>query len=249
MDPLTLTLPAAATCAATALFVRATFSPRSNLWGPVIHQGNPARPRFALTFDDGPTLNATDRILDTLGELNAKAAFFFIGQNVRRAPGLVRRAYDEGHLVANHSLDHSHFGIFGLRHYWEQQLRETDDAIAQIIGRRPALFRPPMGIRTGHCANASRRSGHTMIMWSRRAVDGLPTTTPRIVDRLVPATRPGDILLLHDGVEPNLPRRDPAPTVAAIKPLILALRERGLEPAPLDPIANVTAYQTGELAH
>src|SRR5215203_2747821 len=171
MDPLILALPAAATCAATALFVRATFSPRSNLWGPVIHQGDPTVPRYALTFDDGPTPNATDRILDTLGELDAKAAFFFIGVNVRRAPDLVRRACDEGHVVANHSRDHSHFGIFGLRRYWERQLRETDDLIANIIGRRPACFRPPMGIRTGHCANASRRTGHSMIMWSRRAVD------------------------------------------------------------------------------
>src|SRR5215203_3320163 len=196
MDPLILALPAAATCAATALFVRATFSPRSNLWGPVIHQGDPTVPRYALTFDDGPTPNATDRILDTLGELDAKAAFFFIGVNVRRAPDLVRRACDEGHVVANHSYDHSHFGIFGLRRYWERQLRDTDALIYDTIGRRPALFRPPMGIRTGR--------------------------------RLAPTTRPGDILILHDGINPHLPRRDPGPTVRALRPLILALRDRGL---------------------
>lgn len=233
---------AACAAAAAAALAYATVAPRSDFWAPVIHRGDAAGPpRYALTFDDGPTDGSTRRILDTLGELNAKAAFFVIGQNVRRAPDLVRRMHDEGHVVANHTLDHSHFGIFGLRRYWERQLTATDDVIHDIICRRPALFRPPMGVRTGHCANAARRTGHKLITWSRRARDGVRTTADRIVHRLA-TTRPGDILVLHDGVEPNL-RRDPTPTVDAVKPLILALRQRGLEPARLDQFASVDAYQ------
>jgi peptidoglycan/xylan/chitin deacetylase (PgdA/CDA1 family) len=231
-------LAAAAACAAaTYTFV----APRSTFWGPVIHRGDDSRPRYALTFDDGPTPDSTARILDTLGELNAPAAFFVIGRNVERAPDLVRRMHDEGHVVANHSYDHSHFGTLRLGWYWDRQFLRTDAAVREIVGRKPALFRPPMGARQGHIMSAARRHGHTVVTWSRRGLDGITTTADRIVNRLAPVTRAGDILILHDGVEPNL-RRDPAGTVAAIRPLIQTLRDRGLEPARLDELIDVSPY-------
>src|SRR5712672_2665830 len=89
-----------------------SIAPRSNFWGPVVYHGDAGgAPRYALTFDDGPCERATPQILDTLHELSAKATFFVIGVNARRFPRIVRRIYDEGHIVANHSYDHSHFGI------------------------------------------------------------------------------------------------------------------------------------------
>jgi hypothetical protein len=47
--------------------------------------------------------------------------------------------------------------------------------------------------------------------------------------------------VLHDGVEPHV-RRDPSATVAAVKPLILRLRDRGLEPGRLDALLGLPAY-------
>jgi peptidoglycan/xylan/chitin deacetylase (PgdA/CDA1 family) len=217
-------------------------APRSNFWGRVVHRGDASLPgRYALTFDDGPTHDSTARILDLLGEAGARAAFFVIGRNVERAPDLVRRMHDEGHVVANHSYDHSHFGTMRLGWYWDRQLRRTDVLLGQITGLKPALFRPPMGARHYHVMAAARHHGHTVVTWSRRGLDGVTTTADRIVNRLAPATRPGDILVLHDGVEPNL-RRDPAGTVAAIRPLIQGLRDRGLEPARLDELIGVNPY-------
>jgi peptidoglycan-N-acetylglucosamine deacetylase len=216
-------------------------SPRSTFWGPVIHRGDDSQPRYALTFDDGPTADSTARILDTLGELGAKAAFFVIGRNVESAPDLVRRMYDEGHVVANHSYDHSHFGMMRMGWYWERQFTRTDGLIRDIIGQKPALFRPPMGARQGHVMSAARRHGHTVVTWSRRGFDGVTTTAERIVNRLAPSTRAGEIVVLHDGVEPHL-KRDPTGTVAAVGPLIRRLRDRGLEPARLDELICVNPY-------
>jgi peptidoglycan/xylan/chitin deacetylase (PgdA/CDA1 family) len=196
-----------------------------------------------LTFDDGPTEGPTCRVLDALGEAGARATFFVIGVNARKYPRVVRRMFDEGHVVANHTFDHSHYGVFRLRRYWDDQLVRTRELIADLIGRRPALFRPPMGLRTGHCANAATRSGHRMVTWTRRARDGVMTTRGQILERLAPTTRAGDVLVLHDGVEPNGFRRDPQATVEAVGPLISALRERGLEPGRLDEAAGVGAYQ------
>ena len=44
--------------------------------------------RFALTFDDGPSPTATPRVLDLLAGAGARATFFTLAHNVRRAPGL-----------------------------------------------------------------------------------------------------------------------------------------------------------------
>jgi peptidoglycan/xylan/chitin deacetylase (PgdA/CDA1 family) len=234
---------AASSAAAIAALAGGTFAPASSFWGPVLSRADSITNAVALTFDDGPTPGASDRVLDALAELDVKAAFFVVGRNALQFPDLVARMHADGHVVGNHTLDHAHFGLFRRRRYWENQLARTDAIIHQIIGRRPAMFRPPMGIKTWHIAKAAGTSRHTTVTWSRRAYDGLGTSWQKIVRRLGPTSEPGDILLLHDGVEPNAPRRDPSATIAALRPLVQTLRSRGLEPRPLDELLGLPAYQ------
>jgi len=246
MSGISLALEAASFGAAGSALSWVTVSPTSGFWGPVHSRAPLGGPdRFALTFDDGPTRESTSAILDLLGELGVRAAFFVIGVNARRCPDLLARMHAEGHIIANHSLDHAHLGMFGGPRYWDRQLRETDRIIEEATGARPAFFRPPMGFRTCYVMGAAAGQGHEVITWSRRAMDGVRTTTSRILDRLVPHARAGDVLLLHDGVEPRGWGRDPAATVAAIKPLILQLRNRGLEPTRLDELLRLRAYAAG----
>jgi peptidoglycan/xylan/chitin deacetylase (PgdA/CDA1 family) len=220
-----------------------SLSPRNQFWGRVHARGPASSPaRYALTFDDGPTRGPTDAVLDTLRDLRAPAAFFVVGVNARRCPDLLLRMRDEGHLIANHTLDHDHFSILRRRRYWERQIGETDRIIEEVAGLKPAMFRPPMGFKTPHSMRAARRRGHSVITWSRRAVDGVVTTQEKILDRLVPHTTAGEIVLLHDGLEPHAFRRDPAATIAALKPLVSRLRDRGLEPARLDELLNLSPY-------
>jgi len=221
----------------------ATVWPRSSFWGPVRYRAADNASGFALTFDDGPARNSSAAVLDLLGELKVPATFFVIGVNARACPELLVRMHNEGHLIANHSLDHDHMGMFRGRRYWDRQIVETNNIIEQAIGRKPAMFRPPMGAKTWSAMGAAAAQGQAVITWSRRAGDGIATTPRRILERLVPRTAKGDILLLHDGVEPNS-RRDPATTITALKPLILALRDRGLAPLPLDHLLHLPAYAT-----
>lgn len=220
----------------------ASLSPKTGPWGPVYSRGPVGTSScYALTFDDGPTRQSTSQILDIVGELGVHATFFVIGANARQCPDLVARMYSEGHIVANHSLDHAHLAMFRGRRYWNRQVRETDRIIEEIIGLRPAMFRPPMGIKTWYVMGAAARQGEAVITWSLRAMDGIKTTPERILGRLVPRTMAGDVVVLHDGVEPGS-RRDPMVTVEAVKPLISRLRDRGLEPAPLDHLLGLPAY-------
>ena len=60
-----------------------------------------------LTFDDGPTTTATSKVLDILKSENVKATFFVLGKHVKENPDLVKRAYQEGHYIANHGYSHN----------------------------------------------------------------------------------------------------------------------------------------------
>lgn len=213
-------------------------------WLGTIHQrGLVGHSRYALTFDDGPLAGASDAILDCLKRLGVPATFFVIGMNAEREPDLVRRMAAEGHIVGNHSWTHSRLGMCRGRWYWGRQLERTATLIEQLIGRRPAMFRPPMGVRTPHIAGAARRSGHACIMWTRRGFDGVATTPQRIIDRVMETASDGDVIVLHDGRE-RASRRDPQPTIDALPTLVERLHARGLRPAPLDALLNLPAYQS-----
>lgn len=229
--------------AAVGLVTYGVFAPRSGLLTPVIYRGpRDGRRRVALTFDDGPHPDATPAILDVLAELRAPATFFVIGLHAQRQPGTLRRMHTDGHLVGNHTFHHSWHGAWRGLSYWTRELRETGDVVESVIGERPALFRPPMGIKHGVIGWASRREGCRLVTWTRRGRDGWATTSDRILARLVGPAGAGDILTLHDGNDPHL-NRDPSPTVAAVGPLVTGLRARGFELVRLDDLLGVCGYQ------
>jgi peptidoglycan/xylan/chitin deacetylase (PgdA/CDA1 family) len=223
-------------------------NPASRMWGPVISRGRRDGTGVAITFDDGPLPGTTDRILDALGEAGVRAAFFVIGKHARQWPALVRRMHEEGHLVGSHSHDHLHTGLFRRYHYWRDELRRADDAIAEIIGRRPAMFRPPMGYKHWHLMNAAADVGQSVVTWSLRALDVKPTPADVISRRLLGRARGGDVMLLHDGNDPCLKAYDRAGTRDAVRPLIDVLRQQGLRPVRLDELLGIPAYRESTAA-
>ena len=232
--------PLAATLAGLSY---ATLAPACTFWGNVIARGASGSNRIALTFDDGPTAGSTERVLDALRDARATATFFVVGVNAQRSPELLRRIHNEGHLIANHTFHHSHYAVVRTLKYWKREIQKTDEEIESIIGVRPALFRPPMGVKTWHTIRAARELGHSVVTWSRRAMDGFPTRSVRIVKRFHDAGD-GEILLLHDGIEPHSTHRNRAATIGAVRPVIESLRARRLEPARLDDLLGLQPYQS-----
>src|ERR1700744_6640165 len=99
---LTLTLPVAAGSAKDVEL--ALFQPRT-----IFHSGLLHNHVIALTFDDGPNAH-TDEVLDVLKKYNVKATFFIVGDMAHKHPATLKRIADEGHLLANHTADHSFMG-------------------------------------------------------------------------------------------------------------------------------------------
>lgn len=86
-----------------------------------------------LTFDDGPTLKATGKILDVLKEENVKASFFVVGKHVKEHPELVNRAYKEGHYIANHGYSHNNKILYINMESFRNEIVSTDLEISKAI--------------------------------------------------------------------------------------------------------------------
>ncbi len=212
------------------------FAPRSGLFGEVVARGDGSARRVALTFDDGPWPGETERILDLLGEHGARATFFVIGRYAAAHPRLVERIYREGHQIGNHTYDHSRAGLLRFWGYWRAQLTRTDEAIASIIGARPAVFRAPMGFKSPPVMAAARNLGYATIAWSRRAYDGVASSPDQIEQAVLQrggGIRAGEIVLMHDGRDPASDRPIGA-TSSALPRILSGLRERGLDAVRLD---------------
>ena len=105
-----------------------------------------------LTFDDGPTRAITPQILDILKEEQVPATFFVLGSRVELNPDLVKRAFEEGHYIANHGYSHTYSQIYASTQSVIDEYNATEKAIQEAIGMpeyHSYLFRFPGGSSGG----------------------------------------------------------------------------------------------------
>jgi peptidoglycan/xylan/chitin deacetylase (PgdA/CDA1 family) len=176
--------------------------PRSQWLGPNwtrLPAASAQRGEIALTIDDGPDPEVTPAVLDLLDRLQVKASFFCIGEKAQRHPALCREIVARGHDVQNHSERHRHnFSLLGPRGY-RRELQAAQDSIAAITGHRPQFFRAPAGLRNPFLGPVLARMGLRLAAWTRRGYDTRSGDADVVSRRLLPAVRPGAILLMHDG--------------------------------------------------
>ena len=122
----------------------------------VSHIYNSDYKRVFLTFDDGPSKSVTIPILDILKQNNVRATFFVLGSNAERYPEIVKRAYQEGHYIANHSFTHVYSNIYSSPQAVLDEYNRTEIAIKNAIGDQTynsRVFRFPGGTSGGKYAN------------------------------------------------------------------------------------------------
>lgn len=106
-----------------------------------------------LTFDDGPNPSVTPKILDILEEEKVKATFFVIGKQVDSYPEITKRAYEEGHFIANHGYAHNNATLYKNEQSFINEVKKTDLAIGNAIGIEnycSHVFRFPNGFISPH---------------------------------------------------------------------------------------------------
>lgn len=98
-----------------------------------------------LTFDDGPSEEYTDMVLDVLKEKNIKATFFVIGEYVRKYPETAKRIADEGHTIGIHCDVHDYQKLYASVDSYLEDFERAYDTVYEITGVEAQFFRFPGG--------------------------------------------------------------------------------------------------------
>jgi peptidoglycan-N-acetylglucosamine deacetylase len=194
----------------------------------VIRRFGKADKQVVLTFDDGPDPEYTPRILEILKQEHVPAAFFLIGLNAENNVQLVKRIYDEGHEIGNHSFTHPNIAEISPARA-NIELNATRRIIESLTAHTTILFRPPYN------ADSEPQSYQELVPVEEAKRDDYLTvgesidpedwqkgiTADTILGRVVAQQSLGSIVLLHDA------GGDRSETVKALPHIIRHYRDQG----------------------
>jgi len=151
-----------------------------------------------LTFDDGPTPEITEWVLEQLKNYNAEATFFCIGDNCRKYPEIFQKVISENHSIGNHTFNH----LKGWKTSTEDYIENTQLCQSQFtIHNSPFinLFRPPYGKIKRSQAKKLREIGYKIIMWDIISYDFDHTTSKeKCLENVLKNIESGSIIVFHD---------------------------------------------------
>lgn len=186
-----------------------------------------------LTFDDGPSQTVTPQILDLLKQENVPVTFFVLGKNVKANPDLVKRAYQNGHYIANHGYSHDYETIYKSVNNVINEYNRTEKEIQKAIGVKEYqshLFRFPGGSNGGKYANLKQKAKEELhkqnisfIDWNALTSDAAGANTKEKIVKNLNATvkdKNSVVILMHDASNKIL-------TYETLPEIIQYLREQG----------------------
>ena len=168
----------------------------------------------ALTFDDGPG-PATRRVLRILSRARVAATFFQLGRMVDRDPNVERRIVESGHAIGNHSYSHP-----VMNGGDDRQLARATRSMVRAGVPRPCLFRAPYGENPPDVVRLARDRGMVTVHWNTDPGDWRGLGTDQIVATTLAQTRPGSIMVFHDGEDHHAMK-------TALPRILASLKQRG----------------------
>ncbi|MBM6829564.1 polysaccharide deacetylase family protein [Anaerotignum lactatifermentans] len=192
---------------------------------------DPNQPMVALTFDDGPSTGATNRILDTLEKYGVVATFFDVGYRVERYPQVTQREQALGCEIGSHSYDHKDFSTLTASQIQADHAK-TNAIFQKVIGQTPTLFRPPYG---SFNATVRQNSPYSIVIWSVDTLDWKSRNADSILASIKKeGNLDGKVILMH-GIYDS--------TADAVETLVPSLLEQGYQ---LVTVSEMIQYHIGE---
>lgn len=170
---------------------------------------------IAFTFDDGPNYN-TSSVIDTLVKYNVTATFFVMGKNIKGNEKIIKKMYDSGMEIGNHTFNHLLLTKYSSEKI-EEEIANTNDLIFEITGRYPSLLRTSYGSVN---KKVKQLANMPIIIWDIDTLDWKYKNSNRIANRILNKVNDGDIILMHDIYKS---------TLNSLDIVIPALIERGFQ--------------------
>lgn len=198
--------------------------------GREIQDGQPGAKRekdskgkVALTFDDGPDPTHTTQLLEGLAKRKVKASFFITGENAENYPDLVKRMYEEGHLIGNHTYSHMQL-TKSNREAFKAELVRTNEIIKEITGEEVVFVRPPYG---SWDKSFEEELNMFPVLWTVDPLDWCSNDVACVINKVIPKVKENSIILMHD---------EYASTVTAALQIVDELQKQGYEFVTVDEI-------------
>jgi peptidoglycan/xylan/chitin deacetylase (PgdA/CDA1 family) len=154
-----------------------------------------------LTFDDGPDVHATDKILDILQEYGATAMFFITGEHAKKHPECVERIIAGNNIIGEHGCCHIHPWKSGpvrtVRDFFKG--RAIFKEIEQKLHYTIKYYRPPYGKYNIVSLMLYLWYGKIPVFWHLDPKDYRAEKPGHIVHYLKATMPEGQVVLLHDG--------------------------------------------------
>lgn len=152
-----------------------------------------------LTFDDGPTPEITERVLEILDKHHIKATFFCIGDNVRKHPEIVQKILSKQHSLGNHTYSH----LKGWKTPTKTYISNSEACEIKLNSlfkiRNSKLFRPPYGKITPWQSYKLRKLGYKIIMWDVLSKDyDASISAEMCYENVIKNVSSGSIIVFHD---------------------------------------------------
>lgn len=148
-------------------------------------------------YDAGWGSDYTESLLTTLREHNVKTTFFLVAFWVDKNPDMVKRIYEEGHEIGNHSAKHPQMSKLSEQQII-RELKTTSDKIEAITGKATTLFRPPFGDYNNRLITTAKSMGYKTIQWDVDSLDYKDYGVQSIVDKVCSKVKNGSIVLFHN---------------------------------------------------
>jgi len=165
----------------------------------------------AFTFDDGPDLISTPKVLSILESFEVPATFFVVGRHFAKKRAvkkpanagagalLVQEIERRGFTIGNHTTNHQNLSLLPEKEALQAVAKNASD-LNVLLGHPVHLFRPPYGVTTVEVRRMLRNRGDTTVRWNIDSQDFQRKSRKRIAERVLAdiLRKGGGVVLMHD---------------------------------------------------
>lgn len=190
--------------------------------------------KVSISFDAAWGADDTDDLLKILKDNEVTATFFLCGYWIDKYPEEVKRIFEDGHDIGNHSNTHPHGSQLSLEKN-KNEIMEVHNKVKSLLGIDMNLYRPPFGEYNDTVLQAAKEVGYHTIQWDIDSLDWKEFGVDKEINQVLNHKHLGNgsIVLFHN---------DAKYTPDALDSIIKGIKEKGYEIVPISELIHTENY-------